>query len=95
VKADAPFSREQVVRYLEEKKIGTRCLFGGNLVRQPAYREVTYRVVGELRNTDIVMNQLFWIGVYPKIGPEMLDYVVHTLHQFISAKGVRTYVSVP
>jgi CDP-6-deoxy-D-xylo-4-hexulose-3-dehydrase len=95
VKEDAPFSREQVVRYLEEKKIGTRCLFGGNLVRQPAYRGVKHRVVGILTNSDIVMNQLFWIGVYPGISPEMLDYVVHRLHQFTSTKGVRTYVSVP
>ena len=76
----APFTRNQVTQYLEERKIATRLLFGGNLVRQPAYHGREYRVVGHLTNADFVMNQVFWIGVYPGISPAMLDYMLETLH---------------
>ncbi|MGA2275286.1 MAG: lipopolysaccharide biosynthesis protein RfbH [Bryobacteraceae bacterium] len=79
VRAGAPFSRNQATRYLEDRKIATRLLFGGNLVRQPAYRESQYRVIGSLSQTDYVMNQVFWIGLYPGIGPVALDYMVETL----------------
>ena len=65
VRPGAPFARVDVVRYLEAKKIATRTLFGGNLVRQPAYAEVPYRVVGSLKNADFAMERVFWIGVYP------------------------------
>jgi CDP-6-deoxy-D-xylo-4-hexulose-3-dehydrase len=60
---------------LNEKGIGTRQLFGGNLVRQPAYRNVEFRVVGNLANTDIVMNHTFWVGVWPGLTEEMLQFV--------------------
>jgi CDP-6-deoxy-D-xylo-4-hexulose-3-dehydrase len=79
VRASAPFSRNQATRYLEDRKIATRLLFGGNLVRQPAYRESQYRVIGSLSQTDYVMNQVFWIGLYPGISPVALDYMVETL----------------
>ncbi len=82
VRPSAPFTRDQLVRHLEEKRIGTRLLFGGNLTRQPAYRDVSYRVVGDLKNSDFVMNQVFWIGVYPGLTPGMLDYVAATIHAF-------------
>ncbi len=81
VRPEAPFTRNQVVQYLEERKIATRLLFGGNLVRQPAYLDVPHRVVGELVNSDFVMNQVFWIGVYPGLTPAMLDYVLELFHQ--------------
>ena len=81
VRPEAPFTRNQVVQYLEERKIATRLLFGGNLVRQPAYLDVPHRVVGELVNSDFVMNQVFWIGVYPGLTPAMLDYVLEVFHQ--------------
>jgi len=81
VKSGAPFSRNQVVRYLEDRKIATRLLFGGNLVRQPAYRDVAHRVVGDLHNSDFVMNQLFWIGVFPGITAEMMEYLLRTFHR--------------
>lgn len=83
VRPDAPFSRNELVRYLEENHIATRQLFGGNLTRQPAYQNINYRVVGELTNTDMVMNQTFWIGVYPRLTTEMLDYVIERFGAFI------------
>ncbi len=83
VRPDAPFSRNELVRYLEENNIATRQLFGGNLTRQPAYQNVDYRVVGELTNTDMVMNHTFWIGVYPSLTPQMLDYVIERFDTFI------------
>jgi CDP-6-deoxy-D-xylo-4-hexulose-3-dehydrase len=82
VKAGAPFTRDQLTRELDAKKIGTRLVFAGNLLRQPAYEGLEYRVVGELTNTDYVMNSVFWIGVYPGLTTEMLDYIVATMKAF-------------
>ena len=65
IREDAPFDRNELVRHLEERKIATRLLFGGNLTRQPAYEDLEFRSVGELTNSDVVMNRSFWIGVYP------------------------------
>jgi CDP-6-deoxy-D-xylo-4-hexulose-3-dehydrase len=87
VRPEAPFSRNQVVRELEARKIVTRLLFGGNLVRQPAYKDSPRRVVGSLENSDFVMNQVFWIGVYPGIGPAAVEYMLDSLHGLVS-KGV-------
>ena len=81
VRDGAPFSRNAVVRYLEEHKIATRLLFGGNLIRQPAYRDKPYRVAGDLKVSDTVMNQTFWIGIYPGISPPMIDYVLDVFHR--------------
>lgn len=81
VRPDAPFSRDQLVRFLESKKIGTRLLFGGNLIRQPAYRNVTYRTIGPLTNSDFIMNQVFWIGLYPGLSSEALAYTLDMLHE--------------
>jgi CDP-6-deoxy-D-xylo-4-hexulose-3-dehydrase len=85
VKADAPFTRDELVRELEGRKIATRLLFAGNLVRQPAYQESAFRVVGELKNSDFVMNNVFWVGVYPGLTDEMIDYVANTIVQFVEA----------
>jgi CDP-6-deoxy-D-xylo-4-hexulose-3-dehydrase len=84
VKTDAPFTRDQLTYALEAQKIGTRLLFGGNLLRQPAYEGWQYRVVGELPNTDFVMNQVFWIGVFPGLTTEMLDFIVDTATDFVA-----------
>lgn len=81
VRDSAPFSRNDVVRYLNEKQIATRLLFGGNLIRQPAYRNVQHRIVGDLKNCDFVMNQCFWIGVYPGLTQEMLEFVIETFRE--------------
>jgi len=83
VKDSAPFTRDDMVEYLEEKKIATRVLFGGNLVKQPAYQNAKYRISGGLKNTDLVMNNLFWIGVYPGINREKLNYVKDALKGFL------------
>ncbi|MCZ2127148.1 MAG: lipopolysaccharide biosynthesis protein RfbH [Anaerolineales bacterium] len=79
VRPNAPFSRNDLVRKLDSLKIGTRLLFGGNLTRQPAYIGRNYRVVGDLKNSDEVMNRVFWIGVYPGLTRPMLEYVAETL----------------
>ncbi|MDD2889308.1 MAG: lipopolysaccharide biosynthesis protein RfbH [bacterium] len=82
IKEDAPFSRADIVKYLEKYKIATRMLFGGNLIKQPAYEEIKYRVVGSLKNTDVVMNNLFWIGVYPGMTEEKLEYIIKIFTQY-------------
>jgi CDP-6-deoxy-D-xylo-4-hexulose-3-dehydrase len=87
VKENAPFTRNELVQYLEQHKIGTRLLFGGNLVRQPAYQGQNYRVAGELKNTDYVMGNTFWIGVYPGLTEEMLSYVSEKIKNFCKQKA--------
>jgi len=85
VHPDAPFSRNDVVSYLEAHKVATRLLFGGNLVCQPAYVNVHYRQIGPLSNADFVMNQVFWIGVYPGLTLDMISYLSDTLNAAVDA----------
>jgi len=80
-------NREELLRYLDSKKIGTRLMFAGNIIKQPAYRDIDFRVVGDLTNTDIVMMRTFWIGVYPGLTNEMLDYASQSIIDFISGKA--------
>ncbi len=87
VRPHAPFSRAAIVRFLEDRKIATRPLFAGNLMRQPAYRNVKYRVVGDLANTNLIMTNSFWVGVWPGLTREMIDYVIESIHEFCKAKG--------
>jgi CDP-4-dehydro-6-deoxyglucose reductase, E1 len=88
VRPNAPFSRADVIAFLEDKKIASRALFGGNLTRQPAYKDVRYRTIGNLPNSDLVMNQLFWIGVYPGLTTQMLDYVIESFRAIPAALAV-------
>ena len=76
-------NRENLLRYLDERKIGTRLMFAGNILKQPAYKDVDFRVVGDLKNTDIVMNRTFWIGVFPGLTNPMLDYVIESIKNFM------------
>jgi CDP-4-dehydro-6-deoxyglucose reductase, E1 len=82
-----PVNREELLRYLEKRKIGTRLLFAGNILRQPAYKNIDFRVVGDLTNTDIVMKRSFWVGVYPGLTKPMLDYVIESISDFMSGKS--------
>jgi len=84
---DAPFTREQMVRRLEANRVATRLMFGGNLLRQPAYRDVPHRRIGELPNSDFVMEQVFWIGVYPGLNESRLSYMLDCLHQAARSGG--------
>ncbi|MFC6084691.1 lipopolysaccharide biosynthesis protein RfbH [Sphaerisporangium aureirubrum] len=83
----APFATGELVDFLENRKIGTRRLFGGNLLRHPGYIDVPHRVVGDLTNTDIIMTQTFHVGVYPGLTDEMIDYVVSSIKEFVEARG--------
>jgi CDP-6-deoxy-D-xylo-4-hexulose-3-dehydrase len=83
VKTGGPKTRNQIVQELNEAKIATRLLFGGNLLRQPAFIGTPRRVVGDLTNTDIVMNDTFWIGVWPGLTLPMLDFVIESMHKIL------------
>ncbi len=80
---ECPFSRVELVSFLNDFKIGTRMLFAGNLVRQPYFKDVEYRISGDLVSTDKVMNDTFWIGVYPGLTTQHLDYVVSKFREFV------------
>lgn len=82
VKASSGVSRVDLTKYLDQQKIGTRLLFAGNLTRQPYFEDVDFRVVGELTNTDVTMNQTLWLGIYPGLGTEQLDYIAEKLEEF-------------
>ncbi len=81
VRAESGVARRDLVRFLESRRIGTRLLFGGNLVRQPAYRDVAHRRVGPLAGADRVMRDTFWVGVYPGLTAEMLDWVARSIRE--------------
>ena len=82
VRETAPFSRDEIVRHFNECKIGTRFLFGGNLVRQPYLAGRSFRICGDLTNSDRVMNQTFWIGVFPGLGDAEINYILDIVHGF-------------
>ncbi|MEW6033650.1 MAG: lipopolysaccharide biosynthesis protein RfbH [Chloroflexota bacterium] len=80
---NVPFTRKQIVAWLEGHNVETRMLFAGNVARQPAYRDVTFRVAGELRNSDKVMRDSFFVGIYPGLRQEHLDYIAEVMTQFL------------
>jgi CDP-6-deoxy-D-xylo-4-hexulose-3-dehydrase len=84
LRPDAPFGRNELIRYLEDHQVATRLLFSGNLLRQPAYQDIPHRIVGPLTNTDQAMTHSFWIGLYPALTAEMLDYTIETFRGFLA-----------
>ncbi len=85
---DAPYSRQELVAFLESRRISTRRFFGGNLTRHPAYAGVNHRVSGELTNSDIVTEATFWVGVYPGLTPEMISYIAGSIIEFVNRKSL-------
>lgn len=86
---DAIFSRNDLTSYLNEHLVETRNLFGGNLLRQPAYRDITCRRVGDLPNTDRIMNDSFFLGTYPGLGKEQIDYTLDIINHFLLLRGIK------
>lgn len=89
LKTECKFSREEIIRFLDQKKIGSRLLFAGNIIKQPYFvnKQINYRTVSDLKNTDTVMNNSFWIGVCPLLTEKMLDCVVESFEEFIKLNG--------
>ena len=92
VKPEAPFTRTEFGRALERAKIGNRTLFGGNLVRQPAWTQLrrdnpsAFRVIGDLAGADEIMNRAIFIGVYPGLSRPMMDFMVETIRGFVKSR---------
>ena len=86
VRPESKIDRNELVQFLEANKIGTRLFFGGNLLKQPAYRDVELRIVGDLKNCDIIMNNSFWLGVWPGLGMEHFEYILGVIKIYISER---------
>ncbi len=85
VREGAPFHRDSLIEHLDSRRVGTRLLFGGNLIRQPAYKNTSHRVIGKLSRTDFVMRNVFWLGLYPGLDSAALDCVVANIKEFVSS----------
>ena len=85
VRDGCSIQRQQIVRFLESKKIGTRLLFAGNLLRQPAYRNIDCRVIGDLKRSDFVMNNVFWVGVFPGLDLPRINYIIEMMHKAVKS----------
>jgi CDP-4-dehydro-6-deoxyglucose reductase, E1 len=96
VKETAPFNRTELARYLDDRKIQNRTLFGGNLTRQPAFvqlrqdRQSAFRTIGDLPGADRIMNGAVFVGIYPGVCQPMLDYMIEVIHAFVSSRTART-----
>jgi len=86
VRPDAPFTRRDLIAFLEERNIETRLLFAGNIVRQPGYRNIPHRTVGKLPNSDQVLRSTFFVGVYPGLDDARIAYMLETFHTFLTRR---------
>ena len=86
IKQDAPFSRPELINFLDDRKINSRFLFGGNLLWQPAYEYLEHREIGNLSNSNTVALSTFWLGVFPGLSTEMIDYMIQSINEFIESK---------
>ena len=86
IKPESRINRIDLLRFLDNHKIGARLLFSGNIIRQPYFKNLNYRIFGELTNTDVIMNHSFWLGVYPGINEKMLDFIIAKISVFLSKK---------
>ena len=86
IRPGSPFGRYDLVQHIESHRIGTRQLFGGNLLQQPAYLNIPHRVVGDLTNSDIITTNTFWLGVFPGLTDEMIDYMIAVVSEFVENK---------
>ena len=84
IKEDAGITRNDLVQFLNQNKIHTRNLFAGNIIRQPAFEGIEMRIVGDLKNTDYIMHNTFFIGVYPGNGKAEIEYVINKFEEFLS-----------
>ena len=84
VRPEAGVNRSDLIAHLSAAKIGTRLLFGGNLLRQPAYKNIPHRVVGDLANADLITERTFWVGVYPGLTTEMIQYIAKQIREAIA-----------
>jgi CDP-6-deoxy-D-xylo-4-hexulose-3-dehydrase len=90
----APLTRNALTQALNDRKIGTRLVFAGNLVRQPAYQGIACRSVGKLANADTIMNDVFWVGTYPGLGADRISYIAESIRElgaagYVTATPVR------
>jgi CDP-6-deoxy-D-xylo-4-hexulose-3-dehydrase len=88
IEQNSGIDRTALTQFLNDRNIGTRLMFAGNILRQPAYKGIDHRVHGNLENTDLIMNQSFWVGVHPSLTSEMLDYVIHSIQEFVESRGI-------
>jgi CDP-6-deoxy-D-xylo-4-hexulose-3-dehydrase len=84
IRENSKINRNHLVEFLEHNKIGTRLLFGGNLLKQPAYKNIEFQIINNLNNTDIIMNDSFWLGVWPGLDTIHYDYIIEVLYKYIS-----------
>ncbi len=87
IKDNAPFSRPDLINFLDERKIGSRFLFGGNILWQPAYQNIEHREVGSLSNSDTVALSTFWLGVFPGLTNEMINYIIQSINEYVESKS--------
>jgi CDP-6-deoxy-D-xylo-4-hexulose-3-dehydrase len=86
LRKNSKFNRNELIKYLNDNKIGTRLLFSGNLIKQPYMKDVSFKVQGELKNTDFVMENTFWVGLYPGLSLKHLEYIVNKFLNYFKNK---------